>query len=81
MARKAATEIVERVGSMSLSDGCIMHRNQVIQRELNLHEVRKMMRVGKRLGIEMQGNEEEVESRLLELEDRDEERGQNLKQN
>ncbi|GKV44194.1 hypothetical protein SLEP1_g51396 [Rubroshorea leprosula] len=63
MARKVATKTVERVGSMSLSDGCIMHRNQVIQRELNLHEVRKMMRVGKRLGIEMQGNEEEVESR------------------
>ncbi|GKV51288.1 hypothetical protein SLEP1_g57956 [Rubroshorea leprosula] len=65
MARKAATETVKRVGSMSLSDGCIMHKNQVIQRELNLHEVRKMMRVGKRLGIEMQGNEEEVESRGL----------------
>ncbi|GLT31874.1 hypothetical protein SLA2020_065800 [Shorea laevis] len=81
MARKAATETVKRVGSMSLSYGCIMHRNQVIQRELNLHEVRKMMRVGKRLGIEMQGNEEEVESRLLELEDRDEERGRNLKRN
>ncbi|GKV44470.1 hypothetical protein SLEP1_g51655 [Rubroshorea leprosula] len=81
MARKVATETVKRVGSMSLSDGCIMHRNQVIQRELNLHEVRKMMRVGKRLGIEMQDNEDAVESRLLELEDRDEERGRNLKRN
>ncbi|GLT96064.1 hypothetical protein SLE2022_137130 [Rubroshorea leprosula] len=78
MAQKADEEKKERVGSDSISDGCIAHRNKVIQNELLLHEVRKIIRVGKELGIEIQGNEEEVESRLLELEERDEERGRNL---
>ncbi|GKV33139.1 hypothetical protein SLEP1_g41678 [Rubroshorea leprosula] len=64
MAQKDAKEKVKWVGRASLSDGCNVHRNQVIQKELNLHEVRKMIRVGKRLGIEIQGNEKEVESRL-----------------
>ncbi|GLU10101.1 hypothetical protein SLE2022_269240 [Rubroshorea leprosula] len=55
--------------SISLSDGCIANRNRVIQRELNLLEVRRMISVGKRLGVQIQGNEEEVQSRLLQLEE------------
>ncbi|GLT96840.1 hypothetical protein SLE2022_144350 [Rubroshorea leprosula] len=74
MAQKAEAEKMERVGNVSISDGCIAHRNQVIQKELLLHELRKIIRVGKELGIEIQGNEEEVESRLSVLEERDEER-------
>ncbi|GLT98631.1 hypothetical protein SLE2022_161280 [Rubroshorea leprosula] len=60
----------------SLSDGCIAHRNQVIQREINMQEVKKMMCTGKRLGMQFEGTEEEVVSRLLELEERDESRRQ-----
>ncbi|GLU20995.1 hypothetical protein SLE2022_371630 [Rubroshorea leprosula] len=56
------------VSCSSLSDGCIVNRNQVIQRELNLQEVRRIFCVGKRLGIQWQDNEEEVQSRLLDLE-------------
>ncbi|GLT99815.1 hypothetical protein SLE2022_172290 [Rubroshorea leprosula] len=59
------------VGSLSLSDGCIANRNQVLQREMTLQEVRRIYRVGKRLGIQVQENEDEVQSRLLELEERD----------
>ncbi|GKU95341.1 hypothetical protein SLEP1_g8712 [Rubroshorea leprosula] len=59
------------VGCSSLSDGCIANRNQVIQRELNLQEVRRIFSVGKRLGIQWQDNEEEVQSRLLDLEVRE----------
>ncbi|GLT90043.1 hypothetical protein SLE2022_079960 [Rubroshorea leprosula] len=59
------------VGCSSLSDGCIANRNQVIQRELNLQEVRRIFSLGKRLGIQLQDNEEEVQSRLLDLEARD----------
>ncbi|GKV16128.1 hypothetical protein SLEP1_g26814 [Rubroshorea leprosula] len=73
--RKAESETKERVGSVSISDGCIANRNQVIRKDLLLHEVRKIIRVGKELGIELQDNEEEVESRLLVLEERDEEKG------
>ncbi|GLT47717.1 hypothetical protein SLA2020_213860 [Shorea laevis] len=62
-------------GSSSLSDGCIVNRNQLIQNELNLQEVRRIFSVGKRLGIKVQNNEEEVQSRLLELEIRDEGQG------
>ncbi|GLT99997.1 hypothetical protein SLE2022_173970 [Rubroshorea leprosula] len=78
MAQKDDEEKKERVSSDSISDGCIAHQNQVIRNELLLHEVRKIIRVGQELGIEIQGNEEEVESRLLVLEERDEERGRNL---
>ncbi|GLU16529.1 hypothetical protein SLE2022_329600 [Rubroshorea leprosula] len=60
----------------SLSDGCTAHRNQVIQREINMQEVKKMMCTGKRLGMQFEGIEEEVVSWLLELEERDESRRQ-----
>ncbi|GLT86654.1 hypothetical protein SLE2022_047770 [Rubroshorea leprosula] len=62
---------VQGVGSLSLSDGCIANRNQVLQREMTLQEVRRIFSVGKRLGIQWVDNEEEVQSRLLELEERD----------
>ncbi|GLT87683.1 hypothetical protein SLE2022_057500 [Rubroshorea leprosula] len=62
-------------GSSSLSDGCIAHRNQVLQREMNLEEVRRIINVGKRLGIQLQGNEDEVRSRLMEMEGRDDGQG------
>ncbi|GLT61501.1 hypothetical protein SLA2020_342020 [Shorea laevis] len=57
--------------SCSISDGCIVNRNRVLQRKMILHEVRRMMSVGKRLGFQFQENEGEVQSRLLELEERD----------
>ncbi|GKV01463.1 hypothetical protein SLEP1_g14013 [Rubroshorea leprosula] len=78
VAQKAEAKKMERVGNVFISDACIAHRNQVIQKELLLHEVRKIIRVGKELGIEIKGNEEEIESRLLVLEERDKERGRNL---
>ncbi|GLT90132.1 hypothetical protein SLE2022_080810 [Rubroshorea leprosula] len=62
---------VNPVVSDSLSDGCIANRNRLIHREMALHEVRMMMSMGKRLGIQIQNNEEEVQSRLLELEMRE----------
>ncbi|GLT34095.1 hypothetical protein SLA2020_086370 [Shorea laevis] len=65
----------KRTGSSSLSDGCIVHRNQVIQREMTLQEVRRIFNVRKRLGIQVQDNEEEVQSRLMELEARDDGQG------
>ncbi|GKU94423.1 hypothetical protein SLEP1_g7921 [Rubroshorea leprosula] len=43
---------------------------------INMQEVKKMMCTGKRLGMQFEGTEEEVESRLLELEERDESRRQ-----
>ncbi|GLT94098.1 hypothetical protein SLE2022_118570 [Rubroshorea leprosula] len=61
----------QRVGGLSLSDGCIANRNQVLQREMTLQEVRRIFSVGKRLGIQLQDIEDEVQSRLLELEVRD----------
>ncbi|GKV25736.1 hypothetical protein SLEP1_g35131 [Rubroshorea leprosula] len=63
--------------SASISDGCIAHRNRVIQQELSLQEVRRLIAAGRRLGMQFQGNEEEVESRFLELEQRDERVGGN----
>ncbi|GLT99706.1 hypothetical protein SLE2022_171290 [Rubroshorea leprosula] len=59
------------VVSDSLSDGCIINRNRLIHSEMALHEVRTMMSMGKRLGIQIQNNEEEVQSRLMELEMRE----------
>ncbi|GLT40886.1 hypothetical protein SLA2020_149870 [Shorea laevis] len=61
-------------GSCSISDGCIENRNRMIQRELTMYEVRRMMSVGKRLGFQFQENEGEVQSRLIELEEKEEER-------
>ncbi|GLU06155.1 hypothetical protein SLE2022_232100 [Rubroshorea leprosula] len=77
-AKKAQTvtdEMEKRAGSLSVSDGGIEHRNQVIKRDLNLQEVRKMMSIGRRLGMQFQENEEEIESRLCVLEERDERQG------
>ncbi|GLU01162.1 hypothetical protein SLE2022_184840 [Rubroshorea leprosula] len=62
---------VNPVVSDSFSDGCIVNRNRLIHSEMALHEVRTMMSMGKRLGIQIQNNEEEVQSRLLELEMRE----------
>ncbi|GLT82973.1 hypothetical protein SLE2022_012890 [Rubroshorea leprosula] len=68
--KQAQQEAPMKVGeSISLSDGCIANRNRVIQREMNLLEVRRMISVGKRLGVQILGNEEEVQSRLLQLEE------------
>ncbi|GKU93217.1 hypothetical protein SLEP1_g6825 [Rubroshorea leprosula] len=61
----------------SISDGCIAHRNRVIQQDLSMQEVRRLITAGRRLGMQFQGSEEEVESRFLELEQRDEARGRN----
>ncbi|GLT96825.1 hypothetical protein SLE2022_144210 [Rubroshorea leprosula] len=69
--QQVVTMAAKRTGSSSLSDGCIAHRNQVLLREMNLEEVRRIINVGKRLGIQMQENEEEVQSRLMEMEARD----------
>ncbi|GLU13970.1 hypothetical protein SLE2022_305700 [Rubroshorea leprosula] len=62
---------VNPVASDSISDGCIVNRNRLIHSEMALHEVRMMMSMGKRLGIQIQNNEEEVQSRLMELEMRE----------
>ncbi|GKV51081.1 hypothetical protein SLEP1_g57759 [Rubroshorea leprosula] len=43
---------------------------RVLQREMSLLEVRRMMRVGKRLGFQFDNNEEEIQAKLLEAEDR-----------
>ncbi|GLT90263.1 hypothetical protein SLE2022_082060 [Rubroshorea leprosula] len=68
--KQAQQEVPMTVGeSISLSDGCIANRNRVIQREMSLLEVRRMISVGKRLGVQLQGNEEEIQSRLLQLEE------------
>ncbi|GLT99466.1 hypothetical protein SLE2022_169030 [Rubroshorea leprosula] len=75
MQQQQKVTLEQGVGCSSLSDGCIVNRNQVIKRELNLQEVRRIFGVGKRLGIQWQDNEEEVQSRLLDLEIRDCEQG------
>ncbi|GLT96794.1 hypothetical protein SLE2022_143930 [Rubroshorea leprosula] len=75
--RQIAEHKARWAGSDSLSDGCIAHRNQVIQRKLNVIEVKKMMSVGRRLGIQLQGNEEEVQSRMLEMEFREDKKVRN----
>ncbi|GLT37740.1 hypothetical protein SLA2020_120410 [Shorea laevis] len=62
----------QRAGNSSLSDGCIAHRNKVIHREMNLQEVRRIFNVGKRLGISVGDNEEEVQSRFMAMEVREE---------
>ncbi|GLT57066.1 hypothetical protein SLA2020_300660 [Shorea laevis] len=70
-AAKGAKLLEQRAGSGSLSDGCINHRNKVIQREMNLQEVSRIFKVGQRLGIKVGENDEEVQSKLLEMEERD----------
>ncbi|GKU93949.1 hypothetical protein SLEP1_g7498 [Rubroshorea leprosula] len=44
---------------LSLSDGCIQNRNNLIRQQLELDEVRRLFGLGKRLGIQCQNNEEE----------------------
>ncbi|GLT37734.1 hypothetical protein SLA2020_120350 [Shorea laevis] len=67
-----AANKVNLVGSCSISDGCFANRNRELRREMILHEVRKMMSVGKKLGFQTQENEGEIQSRLVELEEREE---------
>ncbi|GKV26308.1 hypothetical protein SLEP1_g35639 [Rubroshorea leprosula] len=69
--QQAKDDKVHIGGSMSISDGCIKNRNRVIHREMDLYEVRRMMRVGKRLGIQFDENDEEIQFRLLEAEFRE----------
>ncbi|GLU23722.1 hypothetical protein SLE2022_397070 [Rubroshorea leprosula] len=61
-----------RKADLSLSDGCIQNRNNLIRQQLEMDEVRRLFGLGKRLGIQCQNNEEEVISRLAALEGRDE---------
>ncbi|GKV16991.1 hypothetical protein SLEP1_g27551 [Rubroshorea leprosula] len=63
---------VNLVSSCSISDGCIANRNRELRREMILHEVRKMLSIGKRLGFQTQENEGEIQSRLVELQEREE---------
>ncbi|GLU20584.1 hypothetical protein SLE2022_367750 [Rubroshorea leprosula] len=72
---ESSTRLVNKVnlvGSCSISDGCIANRNRELRREMILHKVRKMMSIGKRLAFQTQENEGEIQSRLVELEEREE---------
>ncbi|GLU21015.1 hypothetical protein SLE2022_371810 [Rubroshorea leprosula] len=69
---QAGDDKVHKAMAVSISDGCIENRNRVLQREMNMHEVRRMMGVGKRLGLIFENNEEEIQSKLLEAVDREE---------
>ncbi|GKV50169.1 hypothetical protein SLEP1_g56882 [Rubroshorea leprosula] len=69
--RKAREDKERLEGSMSISDGDIVNRNRVLQREMNLYEVCRMMRVGKRLGIQFEDDDEELQYRLIEAEDQE----------
>ncbi|GLU06805.1 hypothetical protein SLE2022_237990 [Rubroshorea leprosula] len=70
-AKQSGEDKVCTADSVSISDGCIENRNRVLQREMNLYEVSRMMRVGKRLGFQFDNNEKEIQSKLLEAEDRE----------
>ncbi|GLU14436.1 hypothetical protein SLE2022_310070 [Rubroshorea leprosula] len=63
---QAGDDKVHNAAAVSISNECIENRNRVLQRELNMHEVRQMMGVGKRLGLKFENNEEEIQSKLLE---------------
>ncbi|GLT31165.1 hypothetical protein SLA2020_059220 [Shorea laevis] len=69
--QQAGAEKVCKAAAISISDGCIVNRNRVMQREMSMHEVRRLMGVGKRLGFNFDNNEEEVQSKLLEVVDRE----------
>ncbi|GKV50261.1 hypothetical protein SLEP1_g56973 [Rubroshorea leprosula] len=69
--RQAGDEKVGNAVSVSISDGCIENRNRVLQKELNMLEVSRMMGVGKRLGLNLENFEEEIQSKLLEVVDRE----------
>ncbi|GLT94451.1 hypothetical protein SLE2022_121910 [Rubroshorea leprosula] len=68
---QAGDDKVHNAAAVSISDGCIENRNRVLQREMNMHEVRRMMGVGKRLGFKFDNSEEEIQSKLLEAVDRE----------
>ncbi|GLU16543.1 hypothetical protein SLE2022_329740 [Rubroshorea leprosula] len=68
---QAGDEKVCNAVDVSISDGCIENRNRVLQREMNMHEVRRMMGVGKRLGFNFENHEEEIQSKLIEVIDRE----------
>ncbi|GKV50980.1 hypothetical protein SLEP1_g57658 [Rubroshorea leprosula] len=68
---QAGDDKVHDAMAVSISDGCIENRNRVLQREMNMHEVRRMMGVGKRLGLNFENNEEEIQSKMLEAVDRE----------
>ncbi|GLT38764.1 hypothetical protein SLA2020_129900 [Shorea laevis] len=69
--RQAGVEKVCKAAAISISDGCIENRNRVLQREMSMHEVRRMMGMGKRLGFNFDNNEEEVQLKLLEAVNRE----------
>ncbi|GKV32336.1 hypothetical protein SLEP1_g40952 [Rubroshorea leprosula] len=69
--RSTGDDKVHDAMAVSISDGCIENRNRVLQREMNMHEVRRIMGVGKRLGFNFENNEEEIQSKLLEAVDRE----------
>ncbi|GLT47501.1 hypothetical protein SLA2020_211950 [Shorea laevis] len=69
--RQTGDDKVCIAGTVSISDGCIENRNKVIQREMNWHEVNRMMKVGERLGFQFDNNEEEIRLKLLEAEERE----------
>ncbi|GKV29207.1 hypothetical protein SLEP1_g38153 [Rubroshorea leprosula] len=62
---------VHIAAAVSISDGCIENRNRVLWKEMNMHEVRWLMGVGKRLGFKFDNNEEEIQSKLLEAVNRE----------
>ncbi|GKV35263.1 hypothetical protein SLEP1_g43564 [Rubroshorea leprosula] len=64
-------------GSESLFDGCIAYRNLVIQWEINMQEVKKIISIEGRPGMQFEGTEKEVESKLFKLEERDHIKRQN----
>ncbi|GKV46742.1 hypothetical protein SLEP1_g53717 [Rubroshorea leprosula] len=68
---QAGDEKVCNAVAVSISDGCIENRNRVLQREMNMHEVRRMMGVGRRLGLNFGNNEDEIQSKLLEVIDQE----------
>ncbi|GLT45332.1 hypothetical protein SLA2020_191690 [Shorea laevis] len=69
--RKTGEDKVCTAETVSISDGCIENRNRVLQGEMNMQEVRRIMEVGKRLGFQLENNGEEIQSRLLEAENRE----------
>ncbi|GKV27589.1 hypothetical protein SLEP1_g36748 [Rubroshorea leprosula] len=69
--RQAEDDKVHDAMAVSISNGCIENRNRVLKREMDMHEVRRLMGVGKRLGLIFENNEEEIQSKLLEAVDQE----------
>ncbi|GKV22035.1 hypothetical protein SLEP1_g31939 [Rubroshorea leprosula] len=68
---QAGDDKVHNASVVSISDGCIENRNKVLQREMNMHEVRRLMGVGKRLGLKFDSNKEQIQSKLIEAVNRE----------